>query len=65
MSLLATKYFNVLLVPDNFKETYVNTLNHIHLRSKLQKLLWSVSQKFNEICTSTCIITVNISEDIY
>jgi len=39
MSLLATKYFNVLLVPDNFKETYVNTLHHIHLRSKLQKLL--------------------------
>jgi hypothetical protein len=32
MSLPATKYFNALLVQDNFKETYVNTLYHTHLR---------------------------------
>jgi len=39
VSLLATKYFNILLVPDNFKVTFVNTLHHTHLRSKLRKLL--------------------------
>jgi hypothetical protein len=44
MSLLATKYFNVLLVQDNFQEPYVNILYYARKTSKLPTLLWSVSE---------------------